>query len=616
MAGLTRVRDISNRASLQDRSLSRRQRGGFLGNLADLSDLWSSPGHDDHGSGPADSVGPPFDPAPGPPGGPQSGNTLLPTFSTQDSTTAEGSTTPTTSSSQPLVISTSVSSTPSVTSSSTSASSFPASTSSTSPSSLIPQSSAPSTSPPPPPSSTGIAPSSSQPTTSSEPGSSAPRSDAPSSPPTPSSTSISSQLSASATPTASSQVVVPTSGIPSSSTVAAPSARPSPSGSVSTSTGNTLQISLVNNLGSSDVHAYVTGLDSTGQVVMLTTSGTYFYPTASGSGAPEEINADVALPMSGPGETTTIRLPDYLSSARVWFADGSLTFYVVETRFGPGLVEPTAMNLNDPSADVNWGFVELTFQADYGLFANLSFVDFVGLPLGIQLQAASNGVFTAPGVPTDAVSQVCDLLQAQAAQDGQPWDDLCVSDANGNLLRVVSPPTIISQDPTAFAGYFDSYVDEIYERYTSSPLTIDTQTSAGLVPCTSDGESLTCAGDPTPFPKPTSEDIFGCNSGPFAISESDNDVHAAIVPRLCAAFNRATLHLQGGDVQPSLPPSSYYTTSPTNWYSAFVHQVEIDGRGYAFSYDDVTPSGAEDVSGSVYAADPEVLTVFVGGTSS
>jgi len=371
----------------------------------------------------------------------------------------------------------------------------------------------------------------------------------------------------------------------------------------------------VNTLGSSNVHAYVTGLDSSGQVVMLSNDGSYYYPTASGSD-PEEINADVAIPLNGPGETTTITLPDYISSSRVWFADGTLTFYVVETQYGPGLVEPTAMNPNDASADVNWGFVELTFKSGYGLFANLSFVDFVGLPLSIQLQTASSGTSSALGVPADGAKKVCDLLQGQAARDGMPWDELCVNDQNGNLLRVVAPPTIISQDDSAFGGYFDDYVSQIWQQFTSEQLMIDTQASEGQVACTTNGDSLTCAGDNTPYNKPNSEDIFGCNSGPFAISASDNDLHKAVVPRLCAAFNRATLHLQGGNVQPSLPPSSYYTAHPNNWYSAFVHQTQVDGRGYAFSYDDVTPNSADDVSGSVFAPDPQVLTVFVGGKTS
>lgn len=349
---------------------------------------------------------------------------------------------------------------------------------------------------------------------------------------------------------------------------------------------------------------------------MLSTSGSYYYLDSSVGSTPQKITADVALPLNGPGQTTTLTLPDYISSARVWFADGTLTFYAVGTQYGPGLVEPTTQNPSDASADTNWGFVELTFKSGYGLYANLSFVDFVGLPLGIQLTSGSSGTQQALGLPANAVSQVCDHLKGQAAQDGQPWDQLCMNDANGNLLRVVAPPTLISQNASAFGNYWDDYVNEIWQQYTSEQLTINTQSSPGEVACTSDGNVITCAGDSSSYSKPAAEDIFGCSSGTFATQDSDNDVHLAVVPRICAAFNRATLHLKGGNVQPSLPPSKYYTSHPNNWYSAFVHQIESDGKGYAFSYDDVSPSEQDNTSGSVYAPDPEVLTVFIGGASS
>jgi hypothetical protein len=86
---------------------------------------------------------------------------------------------------------------------------------------------------------------------------------------------------------------------------------------------------------------------------------------------------------------------------------------------------------------------------------------------------------------------------------------------------------------------------------------------------------------------------------------------------LCAAFNRGTLLLAGGDVQPSLGADSHYTTAPSNYYSAIVHKYELDGKGYAFAYDDVNPSGDdENASGTVSSANPSILSVTVGGASS
>ena len=129
-----------------------------------------------------------------------------------------------------------------------------------------------------------------------------------------------------------------------------------------------------------------------------------------------------------------------------------------------------------------------------------------------------------------------------------------------------------------------------------------------------------------------------------------------MLPRVCAALNRSTFLLPpssgrdtsstttntndssssssgnngtastsagagagtGGNTQPGPPPSEYYLSGPTNWYAKAVHDAERDGKGYAFAYDDVYPSGSGDVSGAVSAAPGNVgvWRVFVGGMSS
>jgi len=72
--------------------------------------------------------------------------------------------------------------------------------------------------------------------------------------------------------------------------------------------------------------------------------------------------------------------------------------------------------------------------------------------------------------------------------------------------------------------------------------------------------------------------------------------------------------ISGGDLQPGVHAERYYGQggAPLNWYSAFVHASQVDGRGYAFSYDDVSPTGGVDQSGTV-AGRARVLSVVVGG---
>lgn len=408
-------------------------------------------------------------------------------------------------------------------------------------------------------------------------------------------------------------------------------------------TGGKLPIELVNHIDSDNVHAYISGLDEQGELVFLDENSQWFYPKAEGGEGEKTPLPDHVKHKLGPQfSTTKLTMPDYISSSRIWFADGTLEMFVVTTPDGQGLAEPSALNHMDPNNVTNWGFVELTNSRSWGLYANLSFVDFIGMALGMKLKRHGNEtVQEIKGVPTAGKHQICDDLKEQAKKDGQPWDQLCFHDENGELMRVISPAGYLSSNQTAFEDYWYPYTNETSTRYSSDVLTIDTQSEAGKVECTwkdstnssnNAAMELHCDGDNRPFPPPSAEDIFGCNTGPFAIQEGDNDVHKAIVPRLCAAYNRGTLLINGGNVQPSVMPDEYYQgkssrnnrssfSSKTNitpgdhlnWYSKIVHQNQIDHKGYAFSYDDVAASEDYNVAGTVTGPNPELLTIIVGG---
>ncbi|KAI1113248.1 glycoside hydrolase family 64 protein [Nemania sp. NC0429] len=374
-----------------------------------------------------------------------------------------------------------------------------------------------------------------------------------------------------------------------------------------------LPISVVNNFDSG-MYMYITGRDSSGLPCLLGANGQFVYPQADNTGVPKEIIANTALPLNNKGQTTTITLPQALISARIWFSHGQLRFYTVRDGNGASaIVEPSAANPNDPSAGVQWGFIEFNFDGTT-IFANISFVDFVGLTLGMGLTLASGQQQIIQGLQAGAVNNICNDAKQQAGADRQTWDRLCITSPSGQALRVLSPNLYVSGNPDQFSGYYDNYVNQVWSQYTNQDLIINTQAAAGNVACRASGNQLTCAGDNRAYPKPTTADIWGCNSGPFAIIPSDNDVHRAVVPRLCAAFTRSTLLLAGGNVQPSLGTNSYYTVSPTSHYSRIVHKYETNGLGYAFSYDDVNPNG-QNAAGVVAGANPTNLKITVGGWS-
>jgi hypothetical protein len=115
------------------------------------------------------------------------------------------------------------------------------------------------------------------------------------------------------------------------------------------------------------------------------------------------------------------------------------------------------------------------------------------------------------------------------------------------------------------------------------------------------------------FTQPSTVDIWSSATGQF--TNFPANVAEMAATRLAAALNRTTLLIDSN--QPDGEnPSNYYAHSPTNHCARIVHAANLDGRGYAFLYDDVVPTGGADQSGMVYDQHPASLTVVVGGGSA
>ena len=361
----------------------------------------------------------------------------------------------------------------------------------------------------------------------------------------------------------------------------------------------------------------MTGRDRAGATKFLTASGTWFYPVAPEGTHPVTIDpASISIPLGSHGEISEIVVPDHLVSGRVWVSLGALQFHTVALKGGSvSLVEPSALDMKNASSSANWGFMELSHTEEDGIYANISFVDFVGLVLSLVLTLGSGQVQTVLGLPADAAKQVCTALREQSHLDGGPWDQMCITSGDGQPLRILSPNLHETIHPGATEGYYDTYVSQVWAKYATQDLTIDTQSQAGVVQCRiDDDDQLCCEGDNRGYARPRASDIWSCSTGPFAIRAEDNAIHRAVVPRLCAAFSRSTLLIDGGAIQPSVPSRRYYPQGPANHYSRIVHQYQLDGKGYAFPYDDVSPEKDRDeVAGVVAGRNPRLLQVFVGG---
>ncbi|WP_392675112.1 beta-1,3-glucanase family protein [Streptomyces sp. LN785] len=382
----------------------------------------------------------------------------------------------------------------------------------------------------------------------------------------------------------------------------------SPFASKATAAGVSLPVSLQNNSGSNTVYAYISGTDSSGWPVFVSANGTLNRLPNPSSAVTPIADYSIALGASG-SAATKVTLPDYIIGGRVWFSIGQKLKFFVNPGTVPGVVQPALVS-SDPNWATNWTFCEFTFNSA-NLYANISYVDMVALPVSMS-STGSAGNQTVSPLPSGALASIASGLKSQHARDGAPWDKLVIDDSSGGVLRVLSP----SHSPVDFGNYWDDYLNRVWSRYSSTPLTVNGQGSIGSYTGTVSGGAIVFSGLNTngvPFTKPSAADIFGCASGP--LYNSGADARGAIAARLAAALNRSSLLVSGGNNQPDgVSASQYYTDAITNHYARLVHQYA--SIGYAFPYDDVGPTGSAPVDGHIQDGAPTSWTISLGAGAS
>lgn len=366
--------------------------------------------------------------------------------------------------------------------------------------------------------------------------------------------------------------------------------------------GQNLSITIENRTKASQVFAYITGqaIDNGNKVCFIKADGkTPFFPSSPsqvGSPVPE----DCTIRLGPPGSTITVTIP-HIAGGRIWFSlEEQLTFLLNP---GPAIAEPSVTNPADPNIHISWGFCEFTFNKDQ-LYANISYVDFVSLPISMTLTPTSGDVQTVQGLQPDGLSQVVSGLQA--FDDNSDWQKL-IYKSNRTPLRVLSPNNArVMNGGNMFQGYYDQYIDSVWEKYSSAPLKIDTQAQWGILEGRVTDSKLVFDGYGS-FSKPSTGDIFSCSTGPFADNKGPM---GPLTARISAALNRSTL--LNNDFQPNNEHvANFYAESVTNHYAKLVHIANIDGRGYAFPYDDVPAPNDVDQSGFV-SGRPQAFTISIG----
>ncbi|KAL9001900.1 MAG: hypothetical protein Q9188_005140 [Gyalolechia gomerana] len=375
----------------------------------------------------------------------------------------------------------------------------------------------------------------------------------------------------------------------------------------------TLDIQLKNNTTSDKVYASITGLalDKTNALFMLQSDGkTHYYPAQPGNDqtSPEK---NCAIPLGKPGSTVTVKVP-HLAGSRIYFSIGEpLKFFLNRGGNGAALVAPSISNPADPNFNIQWGFCEFTFDPSQ-LFCNITYVDFVSLPISLSLTEQSGNKQNVTGFPPNGLDTIAKDLKAQKNADHQPWDSLIFA-PKGRVVRILSPNNAILRKPSLFQGYYEPYVDRVWSKYQSEDLSIDTQIGDwGTLRGKVNNNQISFHNSKRQlytFAKPSTADIFSCSSGPFNLP---NDEYGNLGARIAAGLNRSTMLTS--TVHPDPSPTEFYPKGvPTNHYSRILHAVNKDHLGYAFPYDDVTPSNGQDQSGKVASGSVKSFTVTVAG---
>jgi hypothetical protein len=358
----------------------------------------------------------------------------------------------------------------------------------------------------------------------------------------------------------------------------------------------TLPVTLVNRRTDRPMYVHVMGRDAGGWIFLAADGRSIHRPKPTGGGlAPLAAATGIKV---GPGGSAAVTLPR-MASGRVFVAAGSpLKFFVAGDG---GIATPSVANPGDPNAAVDWGFCELTFDQN-GIYANITMVDFVGLPVGLTLETATGRQVAGGHVP-GGLAAIAAGLQAQSRRDGSGWADLVVR-RNGTPVRVLSPNLLGPN--SSLARYLDPYIAQVWARYRRTDLVVDTQAGWGRLTgrVGSDGR-LRFAGAGS-FARPSSYAVYNCSVAPFV---STNDLRGNLSARLAAALNRSTL--LANPSQPDATATGFYRASLTNHYARLVHASSAGGAGYAFPYDDVHADGYN-TEGRVVDPAPRRLTIRAG----
>jgi Beta-1,3-glucanase len=341
-----------------------------------------------------------------------------------------------------------------------------------------------------------------------------------------------------------------------------------------------------------------------------------------------DTSGDVAITPAIPGDAerslslnvgsgaANLTLPK-LAAVRIYYSIGAPLLVHTGNIMGGGVVTPTSQNPKDPNFNTIFDFTELTWVpqtvADHpdittNLGVNVTEVDSFGLPQQFTIEGTDpatlkpNTALSGGFLSTVRRSTLLDTLKGF----GPPWDGLIVGKGPARALA----PNFGINGGFFPADQLDSYTTQVFKKYMSSPPLTATVSAALNATCpsvtyhftgsTAGGElvfSDASKGGPIfSLVKWSSLDAYA-GSFPYgsvvpkdSCDRPDKIASLAVEANLQAALMRTTLLVNPDltNTAAACPsPTTFYKNAPVNMYAKLWHDNGIDGKAYAFGFDDV-----------------------------
>jgi hypothetical protein len=299
-------------------------------------------------------------------------------------------------------------------------------------------------------------------------------------------------------------------------------------------------------------------------------------------------------------QSKTLKLPK-VDSGRVYVSLGSPLYIKIQAdnNGNIGYAGPNPQNGTDPNVNINFDWYEFTYNGG-GIWINNTQVDEFGFPLTEDVYSNNGNWHKQTGI----MQRRSDLFAAYAKEVSPAFQ--ASQQTQGNY-RIMAPAHGGLSDP----NYFDAYVNQIWNYYTSNNLTVTVgaRQFVGNVQTTANGQQLVFTevnlnngayvGGNYYVSKPSTQDIL-LGAGTLA---TGNSMELAIEVQICAAFNRHVME----DTTKWNTPSAWYAASPSNEYARFWHDHSVSGLAYGFSYDD-----SANASSTIQAPNPEHMVLGIG----